>query len=340
MTRWATRRRAAACLALALLALLAACAPRFAQPGPRTAAPSLGETFVAADGTVLPYRVWRPARAVPRAVIVAVHGYNDYSNAFADSARRWREAGITTYAYDQRGFGKTRPRGLWAGYRPMVDDLVAFTALVRARHPGTPLFLLGSSMGGAVVLVALADPRLGPVAGAILAAPAVWGWSTMPVPYTVSLWLAAHTVPWLTLSGRGLERVPSDNTAMLRRLGRDPLVIKESRVDTLYGLVTLMDAALDAAARARGPILVLYGEHDQIVPPGPILRMLARLKIRPDSPRSPRRVAIYEKGYHMLLRDLEAETVRDDIAAWIFDPTAPLPSRADRRGVTRLEARK
>ena len=48
-------------------------------------------------------------------------------------------------------------------------------------------------------------------------------------------------------------------------------------------------------------------------------------------PRDPkgRRIAFYTDGYHMLLRDLQAETVYRDIAAWINDRRAPLPSGAD-----------
>lgn len=38
------------------------------------------------------------------------------------------------------------------------------------------------------------------------------------------------------------------------------------------------------------------------------------------------RVAVYPDGYHMLTRDLGARVVLDDMAVWLADPTAPLPS--------------
>ncbi len=43
------------------------------------------------------------------------------------------------------------------------------------------------------------------------------------------------------------------------------------------------------------------------------------------------RLAFYPHGYHMMLRDLDAQTIYDDIAAWIRDPVSPLPSGADKR---------
>lgn len=132
----------------------------------------------------------------------------------------------------------------------------------------------------------------------------------------------------MTVTGQGLGILPSDNIEMLRELGRDPLVIKETRIGTLYGLVNLMDAGLAAAADLQTPTLILYGERDEIIPKAPTRRMLASLPTASDETR---RVAIYEGGYHMLLRDLPAGTVWKDIAAWIGSPSVGLPSGADKR---------
>jgi pimeloyl-ACP methyl ester carboxylesterase len=138
------------------------------------------------------------------------------------------------------------------------------------------------------------------------------------------LWAADALVPGMTLTGQGLKIVPSDNLAMLRALARDPLVIKETRVDTIKGLVDLMDLAVASAPRLGGKLLVLYGGHDQIIPLEPMHLMIAAL------PQAGSRIAWYRDGYHMLLRDLEAPLVLADIESWIADPAAPLPSGADR----------
>src|SRR5207302_1302111 len=118
-----------------------------------------------------------------------------------------------------------------------------------------------------------------------------------------------------------------DNIEMLRRFSRDPLVIKATRVDAIYGLVDLMDAALASAPKLDLPLLYLYGEHDEIVPEAPTRRMIATL---PAATAGSRRVAWYANGYHMLMRDLDAAVVVGDIASWIAERGAPLPSGADR----------
>ena len=305
--------------------LLFACAPRLQPLGPTVTTPSIGDSgLVMDDGVALPLRHWS-AVGKPKAVILAVHGFNDYSEAFEKPAAIWARLGIETYAYDQRGFGRTSYRGLWAGDARMVKDLDESAKLIAARHPGLPFYILGESMGGAVVMAAATGEPPPRADGYILVAPAVWGRQAMGPVASGALWFFAHTLPWYTVTGQGLHVEPSDNRAMLEQMWRDPLVIKATRIDTVYGLVGLMDRAWAAAPAMPADTLVLYGEHEQVLDDSAVAAMLHRLPRRPAGPR----VALYPDGYHMLLRDLNASQVNGDIAFWIFDPGAPLPSGAD-----------
>jgi alpha-beta hydrolase superfamily lysophospholipase len=137
--------------------------------------------------------------------------------------------------------------------------------------------------------------------------------------------LAAHTVPALSIIGGSPFIRASDNEAALREMGRDPLVLKSTRVDAVYGLVQLMDAALAAAARFDAPALFLYGEKDDLVPARAIAALAARL---PGLASGHQRGVIYPDGYHLLLRDSIRARVAADILAWLADPRAVLPSEA------------
>jgi alpha-beta hydrolase superfamily lysophospholipase len=305
---------------LLLAAMLAGCAAVTAPPGPGPAMPALADgSFTARDGMVLPLRHWGPLDH-PRAVIVALHGMSDYSNAFALPGATWAAQGILTLAYDQRGFGASPGAGLWAGAGAMRGDLRDAVAAAHARWPGVPVFALGESMGGAVLLTALEQPL--DVAGAILVAPAVWSRADMPLSYRVALFVAAHLMPGLVLSNSAASHVvtiiPSDNIAMLRAMGRDPLVQKKTRADMVFGLTNLMDEARAAPAHipAAPPILLLYGARDQVIPAAPTRAVIAAL-----GPRAT--VRHYENGYHMLLRDLDRALPQGDIAAWILRSDGP-----------------
>ena len=337
MQRLGRAKTAILLLILCVVAGLASCTAMRMPGGPGATVPHIqGSNFIASDGMALPIRIWEPDPddwAAPKAVILALHGFNDYSNAFESAGSWWAERGFVTYAYDQRGFGETRHRGLWAGSDVLAEDLKTLVHLVAARHEGVPVYLLGESMGAAVVTVALTSPNPPAVDGAILSAPAVWSRASMPIYQRVALWVAARTIPWARFSGSGLRIQASDNIEMLRGLGRDPLVIKRTRVDAMDGLTDLMTEALAAAPRLEAEALVLYGDKDEVVPKGPVFRFWRNL---PAEVRSHHRFALYDQGWHMLLRDLGAETVLADIASWMTDRGAPLPSGADRKAAAAL----
>jgi alpha-beta hydrolase superfamily lysophospholipase len=339
---------------IAVLLLAAGCAPttdRMAQQegigtaraarDPQTVPHFAGDRFIAADGVALPLRKWLPpAGERVGAVVLALHGFNDYDNAFAWPGKAWARDGIATFAYDQRGFGAAPGRGRWPGRSVLAADAAAAALVLRRLYPNVPLYLLGESMGGAVAVVAMTGESGAPIPdvdGVILVAPAVWGRATMGLLPRAALWLGARVMPGLTLTGRGLHIMASDNIAMLRAYSRDPLVIKATRIDTIHGLVGLMDAALAAAPKLRAPLLVMTGKEDQIVPPAATRRFVRALAAGPRvDPGDRRSLAVYPHGYHMLFRDLDGPMVIADAAGWMLDPGAPLLSGADRRGAEAL----
>ncbi len=312
---------------------LAACQPRVQGRGlPPTsfAGPRLEpDSLVAADGTRLPLTVWdardEDGRAVePWAVIVGLHGMNDYAAAFGLAGPYWAARGVTTYAYDQRGFGRAAHRGLWGGETLMDGDLRTAAALVRARHPAAIVAVVGESMGGAVGISAFASSTPPTADRLVLASPAVWGWREQGLPNSAALWVAAHVAPASRLTAPGwlARRIrASDNIAELRRMGLDRNMIFATRVDTIYGLVELMQHAQDEVGGTRVPTLYQYGAHDDIIPSHAAFRAARRLKLEDRS-------AYYVQGYHLLLRDLHRKIVLDDVLAFVRDPAAPLPSGA------------
>ena len=313
---------------LAAALLFTACAEPYIYPSNGDhALPKLGDTHaLMEDGYQLPLRHWQ-AVGHNRAVVLALHGLNDYSFAFDNPGQYLAQHGISVIAYDQRGFGNTAGRGLWHGSERLVSDLATLVSLLRKQYPDTPLYLLGESMGGAVVLTSMASTSLD-VDGVVLIAPAVWTRDNMPFYQRFGLWIAAHTLPGKQLTGKGLDLKPSDNIEMLRAFSRDEMVIKATRVDVLYGVSNLMDRAMLAPDAAPGKILLLYGEKDDIIPAQPTCKLLERLA----SNKSVQLTAIaYEQGYHMLTRDLQAEVVIDDIAAWIEQREAYSQSGHDMR---------
>jgi len=323
--------KTAARLVLPLLfaAVVAGCAPTWqhpARPEAGFSGPRIDDhAFVSFDGARLGLMRWDAANgAEPRVVIIGVHGMDDYANAFHLAAPWWAERGVTTLAYDQRGFGRSPWRGIWAPDALREDDLRTLVTLARARWPRATIAVVGESLGGAVAIETFASDRPPPADRVILSSPAVWGWSSQPLLNRVALWLAARVAPgkvfnppaWLTA-----HISASDNDDELRLMGRDPLMTWGARSDALLGLVNTMQAAQNGTGRLRVPALYLYGAHDQIIPRTATARAMARY---PAEDRS----AFYANGWHLLLRDRQAPKVWADILAFIENPAAPLPSGA------------
>jgi acylglycerol lipase len=298
--------------ALAVCGGLLACAP--GAPAPQ------------AEPHELPRRAWLPDDQPPRVVILAIHGFNDYSAAFDDFGSYAAERGIAVYAYDQRGFGANDDAGRWPGVPMLVDDLVRERERLATLHPDVPVYLLGESMGAAVIIAAAHDDAPLDVDGIILVAPAVWGGDQLNGFYRATLWVMANIAPGMKLTGEGLKVMASDNIEMLQALGADPLFIKATRVDAIAGLVELMDIAAVSVTKLDGPLLVLGGERDEIVPPGAHIAMLERLRARHCTE------VVYPDGYHMLLRDLQRQVVWDDVLAWIDRQAIPTESATACRG--------
>lgn len=322
-------------LALVAAVMMAGCAGQGAGlQGPGNAEPALrAQTLIAADGFRLHLHRWLPA-ATPEAVVLALHGFNDYGASFDALAEALRADGIALYAPDQRGHGRSGPRGLWPGRETLVADAVTALRLLQQRYPQQPVYLLGESMGAAVALLAATRPQAPRPAGVLLMAPAVWGERVMPWYQRLGLSVGPAVAPGLELPvrlARLLGNHPSDDEAVLEQLRADPQVHDGARLDTLQGLAGLMDAALAASPQLPRPALLLYGEQDAVIPPEALCRMLAGLPADDGW-----RMVLYPGGYHLLSRYSGANQVLADIRAWLQDPAATLPSG---RAVTRTQAR-
>jgi alpha-beta hydrolase superfamily lysophospholipase len=278
--------------------------------GPATVAQAHKEGwFSGAGGLSLFRRTWRPAGPT-RAVLINVHGLGDHSGLYPALVEHFTAGGIAVYAPDLRGNGRSPGQRAfverWEEYR---EDLERFIAVVRREEPDRPIFLLGNSLGGLIVLdYAVHTP--GGIRGVIAASPPL-GRLGVPVP--------------LMALGRVLSRVwPrfSVRTGMdLSGLARDPVVAETVLADPLFhrvGTARLSTEVVAAIARVQAaaprfplPLLVLHGSADRMVPPDGSRAFVARVG-HPD-----RELREYAGAFHVLFADLDRERALTDVEQWI-----------------------
>jgi alpha-beta hydrolase superfamily lysophospholipase len=268
-----------------------------------------GKTFAGVGGISLYRQVWRSS-GPERAILVNIHGLGDHSGLYPTLVEHFQSRGITVHAMDLRGNGRSGgQRAYVESWEEFRGDLGRFLELVREEEPGMPVFLLGNSLGGLVVLdYALHHPD--GLRGVIAASPPL-GRLSVPAP--------------LLGIGRVLSRVwPrfSLRTGMdLSGLARDPVVAQTVLADPLFhrvGTARLSTEVVAAIARVQAaapvfplPLLVLHGSADRLVPPDGSRAFVARVG-HPD-----RELREYAGAYHVLFADLDHERVLTDLERWI-----------------------
>jgi len=274
-----------------------------------TSVPHREGRFAAADGAELFYQAWLPA-GESRFVLVNLHGLGDHSGLYPGLAQHFPPRGVTLYAFDLRGNGRSSGQrgyvGSWGQYR---DDLQRFLRLVHDWEPGKAVFLLGNSLGGLIVLdYALTASR--DVAGVIAAAPPL---GRLGVP------------PLLMALGQMLSRVLprfSMRAGMdLTGLARDPAVVEAVLADPLFhrrGTARLSTEVVETIARVQShasdlsvPLLLLHGSADRMVPPDGSREFFSKLHY-PD-----RKFLEYPGAYHALFADIGADHVLNDVSEWL-----------------------
>ncbi|MBP6010960.1 MAG: alpha/beta hydrolase [Alphaproteobacteria bacterium] len=106
--------------------------------------------FQGADGArVAAYR-WAAMGPV-KAVLQISHGMGEHALRYAEPLQPLREAGVTLYAEDHRGHGRTSLDKLGdfgpGGFASIVEDMAVLSGIARRENPGKKLVLLGHSLG-------------------------------------------------------------------------------------------------------------------------------------------------------------------------------------------------
>ncbi len=105
----------------------------------------------AQDGLKIATFAW-PTDVVPaRGVVQIAHGLAEHSRRYARLAAALNAAGYHVGSTDHRGHGATivgTPGDFGAaGFEGLWKDVVQLGSILRAEHPGLPLYLIGHSMG-------------------------------------------------------------------------------------------------------------------------------------------------------------------------------------------------
>lgn len=217
----------------------------------------------ARDGTKIFYQLWEAVET--RAWAVGLHGLGAHSGWYEALAGRLLRRGISTAAADARGHGLTRwPLGRLPSPRLAREDALEVSKAVREKAGSVPVIGMGTSLGGAVLLSALARGDSG-LRGGVLLSPALKqrfiGKGEM-LGMGLGL-LFGGRVGFPTPLGRGLTL--TTDARRQHELERDRLSLRELPSLAWLQARRIMSEARRAVGRTRVPLLVVQARDDEVI---------------------------------------------------------------------------
>lgn len=264
-------------------------------------------------GLDLYYQSWFPHRQA-EAIVGMVHGLGSHSGWFMNMVRPLVAAGYGVYAFDLRGHGQSPgQRGYinhWAEFR---GDLHQFWQLIVGKHPGTPCFALGHSLGAVIALeYALYYPEV--LSGIVTLAPAIGAVGIPPLKLAIGQ-ILSRAWPRFTLGSGLADKVGSQDPNIMTAYARDPLRHSRGTARLATEFLKTRHWIQSHLSELTTPILILHGGCDVITSPEGSRSAFAKL---PDTDKAYRE---YPDAYHDLHNDTCAETVSQDILHWLESHT-------------------
>lgn len=218
--------------------------------------------LVTNDGLTLSGSEWSASN--PKAAVLLVHGLGEHSARYDHVAELFSEAGISFYAYDLRGHGRSDgKRGHAANYDLLMADIFQALEKLRPQHPERPFFLYGHSLGGNLVLNYLLKHKPD-IAGAVITSPLLRLTHEPPGWQTAALKLLNLLHLQVGMSSGLDDTALSRDSNVVRTYRNDPLT--HDRITPALG--TAMIAAgewiLAHAEELCCPLLLMHGDADQI----------------------------------------------------------------------------
>lgn len=286
------------------------------------AAPTTAE-FVDAHGISIVYDVYT-AEGEPRGVVELLHGVGEHAGRYGAVIDALTAAGFHVYADDHRGHGRTgiRQHGGPAklgrlgpgGLRAAVAACWQLTGIIRTQHPELPLVLIGHSWGSFLSQM-LVNQHPEAYDAVVLTG------SALRTPGDLNA--APLNARWAGPDAHGLEWLSRD-PAVWEAFRDDPLTT-ETPLLKLFGPIEAL-RLYGRPARDLGrdiPVLLMVGGDDPVGGPRSVHKLADAYRTR--SGLTDVTTLVYPDARHEIFNELQAESVRADLLAWL---DARVPVRA------------
>lgn len=267
------------------------------------------KTFYSFDHTRLFEQSWVPF-GKPKAVVIIMHGLKDRSELYSDFAKKLADNNYAVYAFDLRGHGKSGGERVYIdSFEEYINDFDLFFKNVQQREKGSPIFLMGHSMGGAIVARYIIE-REPDIKGFILSAPAIKEGKDISPDLISATKKVASIFPRLKVLELK-DNLFSRDPDTVKKNQNDPLISHENGpAKTAAELLDTLVFIQNNLEKINKPFLDLHGTADQITNPEGSKMLYEKASSTDKTLKN------YDGLYHDLLHEPEKDKVSNDILEW------------------------
>lgn len=262
----------------------------------------------------LPLIEWRPAKgAKAKAVILCIHGLGLDNTSYSAFGHAMAKRGYAIYAMDVRGFGSwlTIPGEEDVGFDDALRDIMAVVKIVKNKHPKTPVYLLGESMGGGIAL--RAGAKYGDfVDGIIASVPSAERFQGKRMGFTVAVHLLrdsdrpfniGHTVATQATTNEALQNAWEESYKSK---------MKMTPVELMKFAVFMRTTQMHCKEIKDTPVYIVQGLKDRLVKPQGTYKMFDAVSA------DDKTMMIIGTAEHLIFEtDNQSKVLLDSLSSWL-----------------------
>ncbi|MDG4656452.1 lysophospholipase [Ectobacillus antri] len=251
--------------------------------------------------------MWKWRAEQPKAVVVIVHGAMEHHGRYAELGDKWTANGYHVVMGDLPGHGtSSRNRGHIDSFQEYIDEVLHW--IEEAQRERLPVFLLGHSMGGLIVIRTLQETHI-PVAGVILSSPCLGVVAQPPAYLRAASRILNRVMPRLRVASNLTVEMATRNKEIRDQMENDSLYLRKVSVRWYSELVKGIALAHTKQHRFPNvPLLLMQACEDKIVDKSTVRTWFDTLKINEKTYKE------WDKCYHELFNEYE----RDEIFAMAY----------------------
>ena len=198
-------------------------------------------------------------------ILLILHGLGAHSGWFIDMGNKFAARGMTVYAMDHRGFGRSGGLpGHIHNYHIYLEDINLIVTTIRKRHPESAIHILGHSMGG-IFASHFAAKYQNTLTSVLFLNPWIQDSSQTPLLTTLRILIGGIFKSHRYWQVAGGSEVMTTNPEAIQLLDTDIYWSRKQTASFLFQIFLMRSAALKKAKLISKPGLVMQAEADKAV---------------------------------------------------------------------------